>query len=170
MHLWLIRHAKSDWTTAARRDFDRPLNRRGERDGPRMARWLSSQQYPASWVWTSDAVRALATAEFVMSGFRAAAPTLAAEHRLYDAAPEQLLTVIQETPADQQSVAVVAHNPGLTYLVNLLCGEQITENLPTFGIARMQVDTPWSGLAFGTAHLDLLTSPKRIDPTSAAGE
>ena len=69
MKLWLIRHAKSAWNEPGLRDFDRPLNARGERDGPNMASWLQAQSDPASWVWTSTATRARATASFVQTGF-----------------------------------------------------------------------------------------------------
>lgn len=165
MILWLIRHAKSDWHAGAGSDHERPLNERGERDGPRMTRWLAEQDDPASWIWTSDAVRAMATARFVTAGFAAAAPELTADRRLYLAGPEQLLEVIQETPEDVRSAAVVAHNPGLTQLVNLLCGRAVTDNLPTFGVARFSVAGPWQALRFGAATLDTLTGPKGLAQT-----
>ncbi|MFU8815773.1 MAG: SixA phosphatase family protein [Pseudomonadales bacterium] len=161
MKLWLIRHAKSDWNSAARSDFQRPLNRRGERDGPRMAAWLATQSDPARWIWSSDAVRARATARFVADGFAGA--QVIEEHRLYDAAPEQLLEVIRETPEDITAAAVVAHNPGMTYLVNLLTGADVTANLPTFGVARLEVPSPWRELRFGCGVLEILTSPKTLD-------
>ena len=46
MKLWLIRHAKYDWHSGAATDFERPLNERGERDGPRMAAWLAKLPRP----------------------------------------------------------------------------------------------------------------------------
>lgn len=160
--LWLIRHAKSDWKTAARSDFERPLNARGERDGPRMARWLAAQPHPAAWIWTSDAARALATARFVAEGFAAAHPEVLSDHRLYLAGPDQLLAVIQASPADAASVAVVAHNPGLTELVNLLAGDTVTANLPTFGIACFEVPARWTDVRFGTGRLLTVTAPKHL--------
>lgn len=165
MKLWLIRHAKSDWKSGAASDFERPLNARGERDGPRMAAWLADQDHPATWVWTSDARRAAATADFVMRGFAGAQPVRVEEHRLYEASPERLLDVIRETPDQERAIAVVAHNPGMTQLVNLLTGEAVTDNLPTFGVVRLDVPEPWAELAFGRASLDLFTSPKRLEQT-----
>jgi len=163
MKLWLVRHAKSDWASGAGTDFERPLNARGRRDGPRMAQWLAGQDHPATWLWTSDAVRASATAVFVAEGFAAAAPELAPDHRLYEASPEDLLAVIRETPQDQHSVALVAHNPGLTQLVNLLEGRAVTDNLPTFGVARFEVPGDWADLTFGAARLEIMMTPKRLE-------
>lgn len=160
--LWLIRHAKSDWSEPGSRDFDRPLNARGLRDGPRMARWLATQADPATWIWTSDALRARTTAEFVLEGFRAVSPTLVADHRLYLADPDQLLDVLRETPPNVRSVALVAHNPGLTELVNLLGARPRLDNLPTLGIAAFRVTGPWPDLVPGACALLDLMSPKRL--------
>jgi len=162
MKLWLVRHAKSDWSTPGQSDFDRPLNARGRRDGPRMAAWLAEQPEPATWIWCSDAVRARSTAEFVTAGFGAATPELALDHRLYLADPDRLLDVLRGTPDSVASVALVAHNPGLTELVNLLAGEAILDNLPTFGVAGFEVREPWVDLRYGAGRLACLMSPKRL--------
>ena len=37
----LVRHAKSSWDDVSLRDHDRPLNKRGKRDAPRMGRLLN---------------------------------------------------------------------------------------------------------------------------------
>jgi phosphohistidine phosphatase len=129
-----------------------------------MAAWLAEQRDPAAWIWCSDAVRASSTARFVAEGFDAAARVVE-DHRLYNAGPEQLLEVIRETPPDVTSAAVVAHNPGMTVLVNLLSGGEATGNLPTFGVARLDVPAPWAELAFGAGMLELLMSPKLLPGT-----
>ncbi|MDH3643887.1 MAG: histidine phosphatase family protein [Gammaproteobacteria bacterium] len=162
MKLWIIRHAKSSWADAGQTDFERPLNKRGNADGPRMGAWLAEQSAPATWIWTSDAARALATAQFVATGFAGAAPQLVSDHRLYHAAPETACDVLQETPGEVASVALVAHNPGLTWLVNLLAGEPTVDNLPTFGVARFDVAGGWHELGPHATTLDLLMAPKRL--------
>jgi phosphohistidine phosphatase len=162
MKLWVIRHAKSSWANRGQADFDRPLNKRGMADGPRMARWLATQEDPASWIWTSDAVRALATAEFAAQGFAGCSPEIVADHRLYHPTVDSVCEVLRETPSDQYSVALVAHNPGLTQLVNHLAGKPVLDNLPTFGVARFSVQGQWSHFAAATASLELLSAPKQL--------
>ena len=137
MRLWIIRHAKSSWAEPNQRDFDRGLNKRGRRDGEAMASWLAQQQHPPTWLWTSDAVRAQATAQYVQRGFRLSSHQVEARHELYHASPEDAADLLQQTDDAHRSVALVAHNPGLTYLVNLLVGRQVTDNLPTFGVAEL---------------------------------
>ena len=95
MKIWLIRHAKSSWSNPGKSDFDRPLNSRGKRDGPHMARWLAEQDDPATWIWSSDAARALATAEFVREGFSAGSDQPVTAHELYLASPELMIDVLK---------------------------------------------------------------------------
>jgi len=123
-----------------------------------MQRWLAKQPFVPAWIWTSDAARARATAKFVHRAFPNA--TLVEDRQLYGATPETILSVVRATPAEVESVAVVAHNPGMTQCVNLLAGERVLDNLPTFGIARLQ----WFGdpreVAFGQAIVETLMVPK----------
>ena len=160
MRLWLIRHAKSSWSSGARSDFERPLNARGERDGPRMQAWLAAQPNPIEWVWSSDAARARATADFVARAFPKT--VLQLDHRLYGASPETLVQVAQETPPDIKAAAIVSHNPGITWCVNLLAGSRVVDNLPTFGAALLQWPGDARELVPGKANLQILTSPKAL--------
>lgn len=164
MKLWIIRHAKSSWSHPGLRDIDRPLNKRGERDGPRMAAWLAAQSDPAEWIWASPAARAVATADFARRGFDLSEAAVATEAALYHASPEDIIEVVRRTPPDLRSAAVVAHNPGLTFLVNLLGPEPVTDNLPTFGVARFDLPCVWIDLVPGIATLDVLVGPKTIEP------
>ena len=160
MRLWLIRHAKSSWSRPAGSDFDRPLNQRGERDGPEMRDWLAGHPHPAQWIWTSDAARAAATAAFVAEAFPGA--TLQADRRLYGASPETLVGVLRETPPAIETAAIVAHNPGITRGVNLLAGAEAIDNMPTFGAALLQWPGGADALTLGAARLETLMSPKHL--------
>ena len=167
MYLWLIRHAKSSWADPGQADHARPLNKRGLRDGPRMARWLAQQAQPAQWMWCSDAQRAQETARFVAEGFGLAAAAVALEPSLYHASPNAMLDVLRGTPPHVRSVAVVAHNPGLTYLVNELAQRAVIDNLPTFGVAGFRLPDAWESwhelrLAAEPIPPEILATPKTI--------
>ena len=160
MRLWLIRHAKSSWQSAAKSDFERPLNQRGEKDGPAMRDWLAGHPHPAQWIWTSDAARAAATAAFVAEAFPSA--TLEGDHRLYGASPAMLIEVLRMTPPAKETVAIVAHNPGITESVNLFAGTTVINNMPTFGAALLQWPGNADALPLGAARLEALMSPKQL--------
>ncbi len=160
MWLWLIRHAKSDWTGSAASDFERPLNQRAKRDGPRMQQWLQSGRWPAEWIWSSGARRARATAEYVAAAFPEA--KCRTHPDLYGASADTLLAVIRETPAEVQGLAIVAHNPGLTTCINRLAGQALLDNLPTFGAALLQCLGPPEAVRFGAATLTTWMSPRSL--------
>ena len=158
-YIRLIRHAKSAEGKVGESDHDRPLAGRGERDGPLMQAWLASQANPVEWVWASSAVRAQSTAEFVAN---ASSANLVTEGALYLASPDTIVDVLRSTPPSVESVAIVAHNPGLTYATNLLGPESITDNLVTFGVAMFAYENDWTSLTPGHCHFVSLNTPKTI--------
>ena len=64
MILSLIRHAKSSWADFSLGDFDRPLNERGMRDAPKMAKWFTDDIQEKPILFSSPANRALSTAKY----------------------------------------------------------------------------------------------------------
>ncbi|MBN9170688.1 MAG: histidine phosphatase family protein [Microbacterium sp.] len=58
IRLALVRHAKSDWSDDGIADHDRPLNARGERDAPAMARRLAVTGFAPDVIVSSTATRA----------------------------------------------------------------------------------------------------------------
>lgn len=161
-YIRLIRHAKSAEAQAGESDHDRRLAARGERDGPLMQDWLAGQAHPVEWVWASTAERALSTAEYVAAATTA---PITSEVALYAASPDTIIDVIRSTPPDIESVAVVAHNPGLTYAANFLAAEPVTDNLVTFGVALFGFENEWATLVPGYCHFMSLHTPKTIART-----
>ena len=56
--LLLLRHAKSSWKDADLDDHDRPLNKRGKRDAPRMSQLIVQQDLVPELILSSTAKRA----------------------------------------------------------------------------------------------------------------
>jgi phosphohistidine phosphatase len=133
--LLVLRHAKSSWDNPSLADHDRPLNRRGERDAPRMGELLREKQLVPDVIISSDAVRARTTAEAVAEA-ALYTPAIQFDPRLYAASPDDIVAVLQTTPkASARRVMIVGHNPGLEELVALLTGEQ--QDMPTAALAHM---------------------------------
>ncbi len=130
-----------------------------------MATWLASQSKTPEWLWVSSARRARETAQFVLRGL--ALDEQSCEHtraELYHASTHTLLETLRATPETVTRVAIVAHNPGLTHLTNQLAGDHVTDNLPTFGIARFDYSGDWPEFRPAAARLRRLTSPKTVPP------
>jgi phosphohistidine phosphatase len=165
-NLWVIRHAKSSWADSRLSDFERPLNERGINDGDRMVRWMRKQSQRPVWLISSDARRARQTAAYVRDGYQIDDDHFSLDHRLYEPTPESVLEVVQELPAGCPSAALVGHNPGFSDFVNAMVGAAAIDQMPTFGIALLQVPTPWPEVRFGCAELIGEFTPKGLRRSS----
>lgn len=130
--LLLMRHAKSSWSDSELADHDRPLNRRGERDAPRMGRWLAQQGLLPDVVVSSTALRAVETARAVRESLPDAGEFVE-NPELYHADVAAWTRVIRQIPPGVQSVLAVGHNPGLEELLETL--HDGWERMPTAAIA-----------------------------------
>ena len=89
--LILVRHAKSSWSNPGLSDHERPLNKRGKRDAPRMGRRLAGLGYHPQLLASSSAVRALTTAELIAAEIDYESRLIEIEGQLYGAAPGEIL-------------------------------------------------------------------------------
>lgn len=138
-----MRHAKSDWSRPDRADFDRPLNKRGRKDVPRVAEFLEACAEPPDLVLASAAVRAQETAVRLVEELEEG-PQLVLDGRLYMAGPESLSEVLAATAGKAGTALVIAHNPGLEQWIARLTGARV--RLPTAAVARVDLDVPrWEG-------------------------
>ena len=168
--LYLVRHAKSSWADLQTPDFDRPLNERGKRDAPEMARRLLPGLRPPDLLITSPARRARETclAFAAVLGYNAA--HIRFEEKLYHAEYATLLQVLQsmDTRTEKmeglvESAFIFGHNPGLTEFANLLLGISI-DNIPTCGV--IVADLPlasWADAFWGCGQLRTFDYPKSGD-------
>lgn len=158
--LSLVRHAKSSWKDEELTDFERPLNARGERDAPRMARRFAAASPRPDLVLASPAERARRTAQ-VIAAQAGLVDALEFERALYLATPGQMLGLAQEQDDAVGHLVLVGHNPGLTALVDLLARAGI-QNVPTCGIVRLELDVEhWRDAAPGCARLVDFDYPKK---------
>lgn len=129
IRLVLVRHAKSDWGDPSLDDHDRPLNGRGMRDAPRMARALAETDFRPEVILSSTALRARTTAEAFGAEFDVAVDL---DPELYGAPAYTLLAKAAESSA--RRVIVVAHDPGMSALAEQLSEGEIG-HMPTCAVA-----------------------------------
>jgi phosphohistidine phosphatase len=134
--LLLLRHAKSSWKDAALADHDRPLNKRGKAEAPRVGEWLRKNDLVPDLILASTARRAHKTAERVAeaSGY---AGEVQLEADLYLGDPEDYLDALQGVSDKYECVLVVGHNPGIEEFLELLTRSD--ELLPTAALAQISL-------------------------------
>lgn len=165
--LLILRHAKSSWDNPAERDVDRPLNRRGEKDAPRMGKWMRHSGLVPDHVVASPARRAEQTAKAVAKALGIKPKRIHWEPRIYEASVARLLEVLAEVPEDRESVLLVGHNPGLEELVTYLAGTDALPEPPaslmkTCTLATLTLPADWRELAPGCAELVGVQQPKAL--------
>ena len=144
--LLLIRHAKSSWDFDVD-DFDRPLNDRGKKDAPMMAKRLIKKEINIDAFISSPAKRARKTAEAFLKEYDEKKGHVFFFDELYLAGPANFTEVIKKTADDLDTIAVFSHNEGITQFANLLT-ETKTDNIPTCGIFAVKIQTKhWKNFA-----------------------
>lgn len=159
--LTLVRHAKSSWKDSSLADRDRPLNKRGERDAPEMARRIAAAGIRPSLIVSSPALRAWTTAKAVAKEIGYPTEFLQRESDLYLASQRDILDVLVAQDEKFNSLMVVGHNPGLTTFANYLV-PGITHNVPTAGVVCVNIDQDdWNLHGQPAAELVLFDYPKK---------
>ena len=130
--LMLLRHAKSSWKYPELPDHDRPLNKRGKQDAPRIAKIIRDKGLVPDLILSSTAKRARKTAIIVAKncGYASKVELTPA---LYHAAPKTYIGTLSRLDDDYQRILVVGHNPGLEELLEMLVGRM--ELIPTATLA-----------------------------------
>ncbi len=137
--LLLVRHAKSSWDTPGMKDFDRPLNERGRKDAPEMAKRVKDKGINIDLVVTSPAKRAKKTAQFFAEVFGEKKGEIKLVDELYLAAPEAFARTIQSLDNHSGCVALFAHNPGITEFASSLSNVRV-DDMPTCAVFAVQAE------------------------------
>jgi len=161
--LLLMRHAKSSHDDSSLSDFDRPLNKRGIADVPKMAGWLNEHDLVPDIIISSSAARAKATAKSLAENLGAATSEIEFHEDLYLAPPMNYREIMSRLSAQFERPIFIGHNPGMEELVQTLGGKY--QVMPTSAIAVFDVDThDWSTTASDVSAIRLTSvyRPKEI--------
>ena len=163
--LIIVRHAKSSWDNIGQDDKERPLNDRGKKDAPEMAKRLKDRNIKVDKFVSSPAKRAKKTAKYFAEAYDTDKKDIVITDELYDASPANFYQVVAQLKDDWDAVAIFSHNPGITSFVNSLTNVQI-DNMPTCGIFAVQADVE-SWQAFSKADKKFLFYDYPKNPLAA---
>jgi phosphohistidine phosphatase len=138
--LLIMRHAKSSWKHPELADKDRPLNKRGEKDAPRMGKVLKHADVLPQLIYSSTALRASKTAEAIAEKIKYKKEIIYKE-TLYMAEPSVIIDVLRETPDDIKRVMVVGHNPGMEGLAQMLTRKVGSLSTATIACIKLPIES-----------------------------
>ncbi|MET0370635.1 MAG: histidine phosphatase family protein [Sphingobium sp.] len=170
--LTLLRHAKSDWDDPVARDFDRPLNRRGEKAALLMGQFARSHGLRFDWLVASPAVRVVETLGTFLTGYGDQVDAHW-DRRIYLASVPTLLDVLRDLPEQSEAALLAGHNPGLEDLVLALVPDDpenalrddVEIKFPTASLAVIDLAIDrWTDVDDGVGTLAAFTRPRDLDP------
>lgn len=159
--LYIIRHAKSDWDDLSLSDFERPLNKRGQKNAPFMGELLTHNNVHPDLIVSSPAVRAKTTAKEIAKKVNYDTKKIVYEDTLYMADINAIEGVLKKVSSSKKTLFIVGHNPGLTLFAEYISGYDI-DNIPTCGIFCVTLkNDDWKSIGRGTAEFVSFDYPKK---------
>ena len=164
--LMLLRHAKSDWPAGVE-DHERPLAKRGRKDGPRIGAAMAAQDLLPDLAIVSTAQRTRQTWDLVKPALGSIPERFDAS--IYEASPEAILKAIRSTSGAIKSLLIIGHNPGLELTAAFLAASgsaraALTTKFPTGALAVIDFEVEaWREIARGQGVLALFLTPAELD-------
>ena len=128
-----MRHAKSSWSDTSLDDHDRPLNKRGRRDAPRIAQELYNRDWIPDRIQVSTSKRTMETLELMEE--ISSNSKIDVEPNLYHSNISTLMQAVEEIE-EGKTTMILSHNPGSEILVHQLSNR--LEVMPTAAAALFE--------------------------------
>ena len=158
--LILVRHAKSSWDVIGMDDFDRPLNERGKKDAPEMAKRLKEKGLKIDVFISSPAKRARKTAKIFAEEYKVEKEEILQIQNLYEASANAFYEVVSAIDDKYQTAIIFSHNPGITQLANSLTNVHI-DDMPTCALFAVHVEAArWNEFKHSTKNFLFFDYPK----------
>jgi phosphohistidine phosphatase len=157
--LYLIRHAKSDWSTEGIPDIDRSLNLRGYASAYKMSALLLEKKIIPDLIVTSPAIRAISTALIFSRTLKTNPTTMLIQKELYGSSVKEYLQTISELDEKHKTVFLFGHNPIITNCVNAL-SNSFTEEMSTCSVVGLKGNSDWKTFSKDSNDLIFYDFPK----------
>lgn len=162
--LLFMRHAKSSWDDSSLKDFDRPLNKRGRKDAPKMGRYLLSLGLMPERIVSSPALRAKQTVELLSDVAGINQDQIEWDRSLYDNGADAYINAVHRTPSDVETVLVAGHNPTVEQVIERLSSGRADRRVTTANIACFKSTADqWSDVSEKNTIFKWLVGPKDIE-------
>lgn len=163
--LILMRHAKSSWKSDAPTDHARPLNKRGRRASPAVARHLHTIGWVPESILLSDSQRTTSTAELMCEVFDSPPPCTSLRS-LYHGGVREIADALRDVDHGLGTVLVLGHNPGWEMALSYFSGADHV--LKTADAALLEAENEaWGPLVDAAAQFQLIAVVRSRDLDTA---
>ena len=157
--LLIMRHAKSDWDDSSKRDFDRPLNKRGKIAAPLVGKEIKKRGLSSDLIISSPALRAKMTAEAVAenSGYN---KDIVWNESFYFGYTSEIIQAIKDIDESDENVIIFGHNPTWSAVAEMLSGDFI--DMKTADVVVLEYGGKWKDLKEKSCKQIMYISPKNL--------
>jgi phosphohistidine phosphatase len=161
--LLLIRHGNAEQGERGSRDFDRHITRLGNRNAAHAGKYLANNKLMPDLLLCSQAVRAKETAEVIASQLKFSERHIRYEEELYEASVRTLFTAVNNIDEKYGRVAMIAHNPGLTYLADYLTTAPLGNMVPASIVVIKFENMTWAEVSQNSGQFEGYIDPEASD-------
>ncbi len=159
--LYLIRHGKSSWDYPELSDDERPLKKRGHKDGAIMGNILKEKNVIPDLLISSPANRAHSTSKIIADHVGYDRDKILIQDDLYFSGAFAIMDVIRQIDDSRNTVFIFGHNPDFTELANAY-SDEIIGNVPTTGVVGIEFSTShWRSVSTENGNLFYFDYPSK---------
>lgn len=154
--LYLLRHAKSSWHNFFIKDYDRPINKKGDDSILYMTKLLNKKNINIDLIISSGALRAITTAKEIAKSVNN--KDLIINDDLYNKSHREIEQIISKVDDSINSLMIVGHNPALTILSYELIGND--KNIETCSFIEINLKSDsWRNISTNDCEFVSYKSP-----------
>ena len=147
--LYLIRHSYAE-DPSGHKDIERRLTLEGQSTVRALGRYLINQRFHPDIIYCSSSVRTTETAVNLVEELEINEQLVQYMDVIYNASVRELLTVLNEASGDYKEIAIIGHNPTITFFGEYLTGSAIGNMEPAGVVSIAFEKLAWSEVSQGT--------------------
>ncbi|WP_436517164.1 SixA phosphatase family protein [Ekhidna sp. To15] len=147
--IYLIRHSYAE-ESHGKRDIDRKLTLEGQSTVRALGRYLINQNFNPDIILSSSSVRTTETAVNLVEELGMNEGIIDYREIIYNASVRELLEVLNDISDETKSIAIIGHNPTITFFGEYLSGS-IIGNMEPSGVVTIKIEKlKWKEISQGT--------------------
>lgn len=154
--VYLIRHASAEDGSHSPmfKDINRELTSKGMMESAKMGAFLKEQEVKFDKLVYSSATRTSRTAEVLSEQVSVQKDNVIEDEGLYGGGPRAYLRILNEIAQDEQSIAIVGHNPDISFFAEYLTRDDVGGSFEkcTVVCLEMEESTSWAELSAKSMH------------------
>lgn len=160
--LYLIRHAQSAERQSSQQDVERDLTTTGRKEAAAIAHFFKKNNYQVDLIVSSAAIRAESTSKLI-HGILNLDQEIILFEELYQASVRNLLEFTNKLDDEFKNIALVGHNPYISYFAEHLTKADIGNMDPASVVSIRFEISNWNEVSEGSGSMENYIRPSSLE-------